>query len=161
VDEAAQDVGSLEVRVVGLTGRSRSGVGVGRCLLAEGPVRTVPVVVLDVLAEHGFEVTSSEDEHSVEAISPGDAHESLGDGVRPWRPDRGLDDPDALCGEDSVEVSGELCVWSQMRNLTAAARSASSMQMLRACWVTQSVAGLAVTPANRTIRVSWWMKKRT
>ena len=68
------------------------------------------VVVLDVLAEHGFEVMSSEDEHAVEALSPGGAHESLGDGVRPWRPDRGLDDPDALCGEDGVEGSAELCV---------------------------------------------------
>jgi hypothetical protein len=78
----------LEVRAVGLTGRSWSGVAGGRCLLAKGLVRTVPVVVLDVLAEHGFEVTSSEDEHAVEALSPGGAHESLGDGVRPWRPDR-------------------------------------------------------------------------
>jgi hypothetical protein len=52
MDEAALDVGSLEVRAVGLTGRIRSGVAGGRCLLAEGLVRTVPVVVLDVLAEH-------------------------------------------------------------------------------------------------------------
>lgn len=73
VDEGAQDVGSLEVRAVGLTGRSRSGVGVGRCALAEGPVRTVRVVAFDVFAEHGFEVMSSEDEHSVEALSPGGA----------------------------------------------------------------------------------------
>lgn len=50
---------------------------------------------------------------------------------------------------------------SQMRNLTAFACSASYTQMLRACWVTQSVAGLAVTPAIRTVRVSWWMKKST
>ena len=92
-----------------LTGRSRRGVGVGRCLLAKGPLRTLPVAVLDVLAEQGFEVTSSEDEHSVEAFSPGGALDSFGDGVRPWRPNRGLDDPDALCGEDGVEGSGKLC----------------------------------------------------
>ncbi len=70
MDEAAQDVGSLEVRAVGLTGRSRSGVAGGRCLLTKGPVRTVPVVVPGVLAGHGFEMTSSEDEHAVEALSP-------------------------------------------------------------------------------------------
>ena len=50
---------------------------------------------------------------------------------------------------------------SQMRDLTATARSESSTQMLRARWVTHSVDGLAVTPAIRTIRVSWWMKKST
>ena len=88
VDEAARDAGSLEVPAAGLTGRSRTGVAGGRCPLAGGPVRTVPVVVLDVLAEHGFEVTSSEVEHVVEALSPDGAHGSLGDGLRPWRPDR-------------------------------------------------------------------------
>ncbi len=35
------------------------------CLLAAGPVRTVPVVVLDVVAEYSFGVTSFE--HAVEA----------------------------------------------------------------------------------------------
>ncbi len=44
--------------------------------------------------------------HSRRAVT----HESLGDGVRPWRPDRSLDDPDALCGQDRVEGSAELCV---------------------------------------------------
>ena len=47
---------------------------------------------------------------------------------------------------------------SRMRNLTPATCPVSSVQRLRACWVNQSVAGLAVTPA---IRVSWWMKKST
>ncbi len=50
---------------------------------------------------------------------------------------------------------------SRMRNVTAFASSASAIEMLRACWVTQSVAGLAVTPTIRTRRLSWWMKTST
>ena len=58
--------------------------------LDEGPVRAVLVVVLDILAEHGFEVTSSKDERAVEALAPYGAHDALGDGVRPRRPGRVL-----------------------------------------------------------------------
>ena len=124
-------------------------------------MRTVPVVVLDVLAEYGFEVTPSEDEHAVEAFSSRGAYESLGDGVRPWRPDRGLDDPDALCGEDGVEGSGELGVSVPDEELDCVRLLGEVYADVAACWVTQSVAGLAVTPAIRTVRVSWWMKKST
>jgi len=49
----------------------------------------------------------------------------------------------------------------RMRNLIGAAWSESSIEMLRACWVTQSAAGLAVTPAIRRRRVSWWTEKST
>ncbi len=55
-----------------------------RCLLAEGAVRALQVVVLDVLGEHRLEVTSSEDEHLVEAFAPDGPDESLRDGVGPW-----------------------------------------------------------------------------
>jgi hypothetical protein len=50
---------------------------------------------------------------------------------------------------------------SRMRNLTAFVSSARSIERLRACWATQSAAGLAITPAIRTRRVSWWMNTRT
>jgi hypothetical protein len=75
VDETAQDVRSLEVRAVGLTGRRRSHVGVARCLVAERPVRPVSVVVLDVLGEDGFEVAPFENEHPVQALARGGADE--------------------------------------------------------------------------------------
>ena len=116
--------------------RAGSRVGLGWWALAERPVGTVRVVVLGVLAEHDLEVAPSEDEYPVEALSPGGAHEPLGDGVGPRRPDRGLDDPDALCGEEASKDPVNFESRSRIRNLTAAARSASSMQMLRACWVT-------------------------
>jgi hypothetical protein len=73
-------------------------------------VGQVPVVVLDVLAERGFEVKPPEDEHPIEALAPDCAHESLGDDVRPPYPDRDIDDPDRLCGEDGVEGGDELRV---------------------------------------------------
>jgi hypothetical protein len=45
------------------------------CTLAEGLVRTVLVAVLDSLAEDGFEVASSKDEHAVEVLAPDGAND--------------------------------------------------------------------------------------
>ena len=73
-------------------------------------MRTVRVVVLDVLGEHGIQMAASEDERPVEALAPDGADLALADGVRPGCPDRALDDPGALCGEDGVEGSRELGV---------------------------------------------------
>ena len=81
MDEAAQNVGSSELFGVDVADRAASHLGIGWWALAEGPVRTVRVVVLDVFAEHNFKVTSSEDEHPIEALSPDGAHESLGNGL--------------------------------------------------------------------------------
>ena len=50
---------------------------------------------------------------------------------------------------------------SRMRNLTGFVWAASSIEMLRACWVTQLVTGFEVMPAIRTKRLSWWMSTRT
>ena len=74
---------------------------------AGGPVR---VVMLDVLGKDCFEVPAPEDQHPVEALRPGGSHDPLTDGVRSGCPDRALDDPGALCGEDGVEGSRELGV---------------------------------------------------
>ena len=117
--------------------------------------------MLDVLGEHGLEMAAAEDEHPVEALAPEGADHALADGVGPGCPDRGLDDPDALGGEDGVEGSGELGVAIADEELDRLAWSARSIERLRACWVTQSATGLAVTPAIRTRRVSWWMNTST
>ena len=115
---------------------------------------TVRVVVLDVLGEHGLQVPAAEDEHPVEALAPQCADHTLTDRIGPWRSDGGLDGLDALCCEDGIERSGEVSR-SRMRNVSAIAWSVSSIETLRACWVTHSATGLAVTPAIRTKRVSW------
>jgi hypothetical protein len=48
-------------------------------------MRTLPVVVVDVLMKCPFEVAPSEDEHPVQALASDGAHESLGVRVRPSR----------------------------------------------------------------------------
>ena len=68
------------------------------------------VVVLDVLGEYGFEVATAEYEHPVEALAPDSADHAFAGGVRPRCLDRGLDNGDALGGEDRVEGSGVLGV---------------------------------------------------
>ena len=71
---------------------------------------SVAVVVLDVLVDHGSEMATTEDEHPVQTFTPDSADEALSEGVRPGRPDRSPDDPDALGAEDLVESGCELGV---------------------------------------------------
>ena len=134
MDEAAQDVGSSEpVGVDAADDEGRHLVGLGQSALAKGPVGTVRVVALDVLTEHRCQVATSEHEHPVQALAPDRADESLGGGVDPWRPDRRLDDPDALGGEDVSKDSVNLVSRSRTRNLALVACSASSIQRFRGC----------------------------
>lgn len=46
---------------------------------------------------------------------------------------------------------------SRTRDFAVLALSARSVEMLRACCVAEPATSLAVTPANCTRRVSWWM----
>ena len=55
-------------------------------------------------------MTTPDDEHPVEAFRADGAYDPLADGIRPRRPDRGRDDPDAFCSEHGVEGPGELSV---------------------------------------------------
>jgi hypothetical protein len=50
------------------------------------------VVMLDIDAKGRFEMTLSEDEDPVEALTPKHADEPLGDCIGERRPDRGADD---------------------------------------------------------------------
>jgi hypothetical protein len=79
-------------------------------LLTQCSMRAVFVVVRHVLGEDLLEMTTTEDEESVETLSAGRAYESLGDRVRTWRSNGRLDDPDALSAEHLVEAGGELRV---------------------------------------------------
>jgi len=56
----------------------------------------VTVVVVDILVDHGFEMPTTEDQHPVEALTTHGASEALGEGVGPWRSDRGADDSDEV-----------------------------------------------------------------
>ena len=47
----------------------------------------VEVVVLDVLDEHGAEVTLVDEDHMIQALSADRANEPFGDGIRARRPE--------------------------------------------------------------------------
>lgn len=53
-------------------------------------MRSMRVVVRDVLGEDGLEMAPAEDERPVEALAPEGADQALADGVRPRCADRSL-----------------------------------------------------------------------
>jgi len=61
----------------------------GRRLQCQRAVRPLPVVVRRELGRHAAQARLVEDDHVVEALPAEGADESLGDGVRPRRPDGG------------------------------------------------------------------------
>ena len=91
----------------------RSGVPIGAAcgrLLMERSVRTVGVVMLDVLAQHRREVARSGDQEMIEAFTAQTADEPFRDRVRSRCPHWGADDADVRAGEDRVEGGSELAV---------------------------------------------------
>jgi len=73
-------------------------------------MRPVAVVVHDELVDHGFEVTSADDEHAIKALPSDSADEAFSEGVGTRSSDRRADDPNALGAEDLVEAGRELGV---------------------------------------------------
>jgi hypothetical protein len=73
-------------------------------------MRPLAVVVVDVDAEHAFEVTPVEDQQPVETFGPHSPDEALGDRVRFRRSQRRPHDSDALATEDVVEGTAVLAV---------------------------------------------------
>ena len=103
VDQAAEPVASSDADVV--AGGREMGPAVG-WLLAEGPVRPVGVVVIDVFAEDVAQMSPAGDEDAVGALAPRGGDPPLADRVRAWRLDGRGDDPHAGRGEDGVERAG-------------------------------------------------------
>ncbi len=100
--EPAQDVASSDTQQIReRSWRTRRRV---RRSEVEAAVRPPRVVVGDVLAEHPFEMTSTEDERPVQALGSDGVHLSLGEGVRPRSPERGENDPHSLAREDAIEA---------------------------------------------------------
>jgi hypothetical protein len=73
-------------------------------------VRTMGVVVLEVLLQHYGEVSRPGDQKLVEAFAPQCFHEAFRYRVRSWCPDGGADDADVGACEHGVEGGGELAV---------------------------------------------------
>lgn len=68
------------------------------------------VVMVDVNVEHALEVSSAEDQDSVETFTPDGADEALGVRVRPRRSYWCADHLDPFAPEDLVEDGGVLAV---------------------------------------------------
>ena len=83
---------------------------VRRWVLIERPMRTVRVVVLDVLLQYQLQVAWSGDQEVVEALPAQGADPAFRDGVRAGCSNWGADDADVGTGEDCVEGGGELGV---------------------------------------------------
>jgi hypothetical protein len=156
-------------------------VSVGRAKF-KSTMRPLAVVMVDVDAEHAFEVALVEDQQPVEALRTDCSDEALRDRVRLGRSDRRLHDPDAFAAENLVERAAVLAVavadeeagpWSEksrprLRDLLSRSRmkkrtpwSEKSRPRLRACWVTHAPLGLLVQPASQTRRLLWAMKNST
>jgi hypothetical protein len=100
-----------------------------------------------------------EDQQTIEALAANGSDETLGERVRPRRPDGGLDDPHTVGAEHLVEAGGELGVSIPDEEL---GRTGSLGEgALRACWTTHSPTGVAVMPLRCTRRVSISIKNRT
>ena len=67
-------------------------------------------VMAHVDTEHPIEMPTSVDEDVVQALRADAPHEPLGEGIGPWRPDRGSDDPDFFRPKYLVERTRELRV---------------------------------------------------
>ena len=135
-------------------GRSgvRRGAASGR-LLMERSVRTVGVVVLDVLAQHRREVARSGDQEMVEAFTAQGADEAFRDRVRSRCPTGVRMMRMSAPAKTASKAAVNLLSRSRIRNRNRAARSPRSMSRLRACWVTQAPVGWAVIPAMCTRRL--------
>ena len=106
VDHATEPLTPTDNEVVG--GR-RPGSPGGRGL-AEGAVRPVGVVVIDVDSEHVVELAAVHDQDPIEELSAKAADPPLRDRVRSGRADRGAHDLDAFGAEHGIEHGGELAV---------------------------------------------------
>ena len=60
------------------------------------------VVVGDVLVEDSLKVSAADDQRPIEALSTNRPDEPLNEGVGPWCPDRGAEDPDGIRFEGST-----------------------------------------------------------
>ena len=106
VYEAAESVSSQQPN------RGTGGWGSAACgrVLMQRSVRTVAVVVLNVLAQHYIEVARPGDQEVVEAFPAQRADEPFRDRVGPGGLDWGAKEADVGAGEDGVEGGGELAV---------------------------------------------------
>ena len=116
--------------------------------LPQGAVWAVHVVVIGVRGQHRHQMPTSEDEHPVQQLAPHGAHPPLSIGVRPRCPDRRTQDLDPLSSKDRVEHDGELRIPITDQKPELANAVLKDHEQVRACCVTHSPTGCAVTPST-------------
>src|SRR6266571_580615 len=95
VRESAEDLFPAD-QVVGEVDFRWPGAGLSRCELAEGTVRPGGVVVPQVPGQHPAQMVLIDDQQPAEELAAQGADDSPADGVRPGRPRRAGENPDAL-----------------------------------------------------------------
>ena len=66
--------------------------------------------MLDVLVDRGLEMSTTENEQTIQTFTPDSSDQALSEGVCTGSPNRSSDYPDATGGEDLVESGCELGV---------------------------------------------------
>ncbi len=102
---------------------------------------SVAVVVPDILVDYGFEMTSANDQHVVEAPPVDRTDEVLTEGISTRGPNRSPDDPDALGAKDLVEAVRELGVSIPDQESDRMRSVGKSMDRFLACWITHAAVG--------------------
>jgi hypothetical protein len=128
--------------------------GPERWCLPQGAVRTVAVVLIEVLGQHSLQLPASQDQHPVKQLTPDGADPPLRVGIHPRCPHRRPQHPQSLGSKDRIERYGELRIPIPDQNRNWPTRSSRPMTRLRACWVTHSPTGCDVTPSTWTRRVA-------
>jgi hypothetical protein len=96
VNDAAEDLRSLQTHRFWFCYRLRGDAQTLRCPLMEGTVRTMCVVVKEILRQDLLEMAAIEDEKPVQALSPRGANEAFRDRVRTGGLDRDLKEPSVI-----------------------------------------------------------------
>ena len=76
--------------------------------MLEGALRSVGVVVVDVVDHYTLELLAVPDDDSVEEFTPDRPDPAFGERVGNWRADRTLEDLESFGAEDLVERVDEL-----------------------------------------------------
>jgi hypothetical protein len=137
VKQTTEEVASAHPSSPSLPDQGQTG-GWSRRFQPERPVRTMPVVVLDMPPEDLLQVTTADDQQPVEALGADGTDPTLGVGVGVRRLHRR---DEHLGAEHVVEAAGELRVPVVDEERTRRPRSPSTKGRLRACWVTQAPSG--------------------
>jgi hypothetical protein len=160
VHESVEQVAPVDLgrRILASEGRFDSWI---RRLQPERPVWAMGVVVLDVDPQHLLEVAAADNQQPVQALGADRPDPAFGVGVGVGRLHRRDQHLNAVRPEHVVEGARELRVAVVQDEAQPPFSSPSTTSRLRACWVTQPLLGLAVTPARWTRRVSSSMKNST